>query len=133
MLTPQRLDTIFIWFTPNGPKCLTNCQPKSLQANTQKKKKKHREKNRKKSEKNKTDRQAISQHAKTPRKNQQNRKKKIHTKKKKQLELGKRNRTASVFIRNKQQLATRSQIRQEKKRAEATWTGLRWTGRLTGA
>lgn len=87
----------------------------------------------KETEKNRRKIKPISQHAKTPRKNQQNRKKKKHTKKKKQLELGKRNRTASVFIRNKQQLATRSQIRQEKKRAEATWTGLRWTGRLTGA
>lgn len=29
-------DTIFIYFTPNGPECLTNCQPKSLQVNQQK-------------------------------------------------------------------------------------------------
>jgi len=44
MQTPQRLDTIFIWFTPNGPKCLTNCQPKSLQPKTEKTVKKIRKK-----------------------------------------------------------------------------------------
>jgi len=84
MQTPQRLDTIFIWFTPNGPKCLTNCQPKSLQPKTEKTVKKNKKKKRRKTKPIAW--RSPSTQRPPEKKNSQT------VKRKKKLELGERNR-----------------------------------------